>query len=641
MRKVSLVVAVGLVLLPGSVRSAEKPGRPALIVSTRTGNPEIFLVDADSGDARNLTNHTGNDGFPAWSPDGKRVAFASDRDGGTNIYIIDTAGGDLRQLTHAKVSAKTGCISPAWSPDGRMIAFARLREEKFEVCVVPAAGGKVRVLTEDALDPAWSPDGKRIAFAAHNGKAGCRLAIMNADGSERHDLVDHDNPPGAITPAWSPDGRWIAYADRAPGATELYLISPEGKQRHQLTQCSNMNTNPVWSPEGESITFMHAEVGGSGFLTIRADGTGLHTDNVAGPDRPAGPGWRIAFRPGPKQVAYGAEELPGEDSGLVEEPPIRVVSHTIEREDLPYRILQRLPGHSAGIRFVGFGPEGKHLVTAGGEGAVVHWNWTPQGFKPEQPLVGPKGAVIAGCWSPDGANFAAAYSDRTVKIWDIDHHSDWLTLDDLPGRVPAIAWSPDGKLLALACEGRTVQIRRAATGKLVKTFDVPGTKKIEVVGLAFSANSKTLLIGGGDVNEKCDSGFLSSWDVKSGEPKWIYRGLCGGVLCMALSPDGQTVAVGSRDGTVRLRDVDEGAPRGKLEGHKEGVIGVAWAPDGDRLATASFDHTVRVWDADSCAQRAVLSGHIAPAFGVSFSRDGKVIASCGADRLVCVWHLEE
>jgi WD40 repeat protein len=644
MRKVMLVVAVGLVGVPGLLRGAEKAHRPVLIVSTRTGNADIFLVDASSGDARNLTNHAGNDGFPAWSPDGKRIAFASDRDGGTNIYSMDPEGGHLRQLTHEKNEAKCGCVAPCWSPDGKWLAFGRLKGDKRQVCKVPADGSRgntVTVLTEDASDPSWSPNGKRITFAAYHGKAGWRLGIMNADGSERHDLSETDNPAGATTPAWSPDGHWIAYADHALGATEIFLISPEGKHRHQLTYCSNMNCNPIWSPDGECITFMHMEVGGSGFLTIRADGTGLGTDNVAGTDHPAGPAFRLAFRPSAAKLVYGAEELPAEECEEHEGTTVRVVSQTIEREDLGFRILQRLPGHPGGIRFVSFGPEGKHLVTAGMEGAVVHWPWTPQGFRPEQPLVGPKGGVIAACWSPDGANIVASYTDGTVKVWDIDHHSDWLTLDDLPGRVPAIAWSPDGKLLALSCEGRKVQIRRAATGKLVKSFDVPARKNSEVVALVFSADNKKLLVAGGDPNEKSSSGFISCWDVKTGKRGWGVENSFGGVLCMALSPDGKTLAAGVRDGTIRLRDTADGQSRSVLEGHKEGVMGVAWSPDGDRVASASLDHTVRVWDADSCAQRALLAGHLAPAFGVSFSRDGQVIASCGGDRLVCVWHLED
>jgi Tol biopolymer transport system component len=632
MGRLTLVVAVALAVGPGLVHGDTKKARPVLIVSSCTGNSDVFLVDAASGDAKNLSNHPSADGFPAWSADGKHVAFSSDRDGGTNLFVIDADGRNLRQLTHEKAGAKVGCIMPTWSPDGSTIAFARVDGDKREVCVIASNGGEAEVLAEDGLEPAWSPDGQAIAFASRNGKEGWRLAIMRADGSRRHNLVESDNPNGCTSPAWSPDGSLIAYADRAPGATEIFLIDRTGKHRRQLTFCCNLNSYPAWSPDGESITFMHAEAGGSGFLTINADGTGLRTDNVAGTDHPAGPGWRIAYQPSADRRPKVAE---------VETSPVRVVALERDQVDLPFRILQRLPGHAAGIKYVGFAPEGRHMVTAGLDGAVVHWNWTNQGFRPEQPLVGPKGAVMAGCWSPDGANFAAAYGDGSVKIWDVDHHSDWLTVEDLAGKVGAIAWSPDGKLLAVACQGRKVQIHRASTGKLVKKFDVPGTAKQEITALVFTADSTKLLAAGGDPSEKHDSGMVSSWDVKSGKQEWCVSKLCGGALCMALSPDGKSVAVGARDGVVHVRDAGSGAARGTLEGHKEGVLGVSWSPDGARVASASLDHTVRVWDAAACRQRALLTGHLAPALGVTFSRDGRVIASSGLDRLVCVWHLED
>src|SRR5947207_3213212 len=70
-----------------------------LVSSTRTGNPEIFLVNPTWGDARNLTRNKADDGFPAWSPDGKKIAFVSDRDGRPNIYVMDADGKSVKQLT--------------------------------------------------------------------------------------------------------------------------------------------------------------------------------------------------------------------------------------------------------------------------------------------------------------------------------------------------------------------------------------------------------------------------------------------------------------------------------------------------------------------------------------------------------------
>src|SRR5262245_52497843 len=83
-----------------------------LTVSTRTGNPDIFVVDPATGDALNLTKHKAQDVGPALSADGERIAFASDREGAFNIHVMDEDGANLRQLTREAVVSN----SPCWSP---------------------------------------------------------------------------------------------------------------------------------------------------------------------------------------------------------------------------------------------------------------------------------------------------------------------------------------------------------------------------------------------------------------------------------------------------------------------------------------------------------------------------------------------
>ncbi len=105
---------------PTAVVQPERP--PALlIVSKRTGNAEIFLVDANGQQAKNLTNSRSENSYPTWSPDGKQIAFASDRDGTVNLYVMNADGGNVRQLT----KGGDGSRSPAWSPDGKKMAFGR------------------------------------------------------------------------------------------------------------------------------------------------------------------------------------------------------------------------------------------------------------------------------------------------------------------------------------------------------------------------------------------------------------------------------------------------------------------------------------------------------------------------------------
>jgi Tol biopolymer transport system component len=89
-------------------------------------------MDSDGGNRRQLTTHTADDGFPAWSPDGRKIAFTSDRTGNFDIWVMDSDGGNQSQLTTH--SADDGF--PAWSPDGRKIAFESDRTGNFDICVL-------------------------------------------------------------------------------------------------------------------------------------------------------------------------------------------------------------------------------------------------------------------------------------------------------------------------------------------------------------------------------------------------------------------------------------------------------------------------------------------------------------------------
>jgi len=161
-----------------------------------TRNLEIYVMNADGSEQKNLTNNPGyHDQYPSWSPNGKRIAFASDRDGTNGIYVMNADGQDIRRLTYSDIGSFVSSF-PSWSPDGKKIAFHSYQDRNHEIYVMNADGSEQKRLTNNRAyndHPFWSPDGKKIAFISlRDGNAAQmtpdqrrEIYIMNADGSEQ------------------------------------------------------------------------------------------------------------------------------------------------------------------------------------------------------------------------------------------------------------------------------------------------------------------------------------------------------------------------------------------------------------------------------------------------------------------------
>ena len=258
--------------------------------SSRAGIPELYVIDAEGGDPTRFTYQVagGTAEVPAVSPDGRRIAFSSVVSGSTGpiveyeIYVMNADGTEPRNLTrHPDFDWK-----PAWSPDGSKIAFISTRDGSADVWVMEADGSNPINLTASPQwegMPAWSPNGWRIAFARDPGPGGfVELYVMNADGSEAEKLVAGEF--NAFSPSWAPDGSRIVFE----GSLELLVANADGSGVVNLLQGTAFpSVSPSWSTDGSRIAFVSGQSFGHGIYVVNPDGTELRQLTAGADDHPA------------------------------------------------------------------------------------------------------------------------------------------------------------------------------------------------------------------------------------------------------------------------------------------------------------------------------------------------------------------
>ena len=233
--------------------------RGILFASTRSGKPQIYVMNPDGSGQTNLSESLVSDSEPAWYPNGSRFVFeASSPTNAPSLRTMNADGTSRAILTDNPLHDEEG---PRWSPTGLQIVYASELGGGQQLFTIRPDGSDMQQLTHFGAigvdEPSWSPDGSQLVFVVAHGIAetDSRLVVRSIDQANSAYITEDGK--GAETPAWSPDGEWIAYSRRRrDGGSRLMLIRPDGTDERELTgPAIKFATHPTWSPDGSAIVF--------------------------------------------------------------------------------------------------------------------------------------------------------------------------------------------------------------------------------------------------------------------------------------------------------------------------------------------------------------------------------------------------
>src|SRR6185369_9597339 len=229
---------------------------------------DIWKVPAEGGTATALTKGPAYHFEPAWSPDGTRIALSFDADGNLDIGVVSADGGDVQRITnHRQVD-----VEPAWSKDGSSIYFASARSGGFRI-FRHDLGSNTDTMVVSGFQPNISPDGKLLAYVGNvQGKLGTGGLWVKELPSGEPRLVHYEETEYKMKPVWTPDSQGFLYVSDEMGSNDVAVIPASGGNPTVLTADARDEYSPTPNPAGNRFAFVSNRSGPMVLYTVPIGG---------------------------------------------------------------------------------------------------------------------------------------------------------------------------------------------------------------------------------------------------------------------------------------------------------------------------------------------------------------------------------